>query len=307
MAKFKNFDIEDANMLCNLGRALSSPVRLEILQMLYEKGLIIGEIAKKMNIPPSSTAFHLKILEEAGLVRIEELPGTRGGMKLCTRKTDHLIIDLVRKNTNVNEVFSMEMPVGAYSSFDITPTCGLCTRDGIIGNEDVKYFFYTPERFGAGMLWTSSGYVEYQFANGIPQNKKAGKISVSMEICSEAPGYQEDWKSDITVWINGKDCGTYTCPGDFGKRRGRLTPPCVSNGSSQYGLQTVWEVSSEGSFVNAERSGETTIEELQLEKNPCITVRIGNKPDAVYVGGFNLFGKNFGDYNQDIILNVEYN
>ena len=37
-----------------------------------------------------------------------------------------------------------------------------------------------------------------------------------------------------------------------------------------------------------------------------ITVRIGNKPDAVYIGGFNLFGKNFGDYNQDIVLNIEY-
>lgn len=306
MSKFENFNIEDMNMLCNLGRALSSPVRLEILQMIYEKGLIIGEIAKKMNIPASSTAFHLKILEEAGLVRIEELPGTRGGMKLCTRKVDHVVIDLVKKNTNVDEVFSMEMPVGAYSSFDVTPTCGLCTKDGVIGNEDIKYFFYTPERFNAGMLWTSSGYVEYQFANGIPQNKKAKKISVSVEICSEAPGYREDWKSDITMWINGKDCGTFTSPGDFGKRRGRLTPPSVNNGSSQYGLQTVWEVSSEGSCVNGELAEETTIQELELEKNACITVRIGNKPDALYIGGFNLFGKNFGDYNQDIILNVEY-
>ena len=33
---------------------------------------------------------------------------------------------------------------------------------------------------------------------------------------------------------------------------------------------------------------------------------LGNKPDAKYIGGFNLFGKEFGDYAQDIILNVEY-
>jgi len=37
-----------------------------------------------------------------------------------------------------------------------------------------------------------------------------------------------------------------------------------------------------------------------------VAVRIGNKPDAHYVGGFNLFGKHFGDYDQDIILTVEY-
>lgn len=306
MAKFENFNIEDITKLCNVGRALSSPTRLEILQLLYGNGMIIGEIAKTMKIPASSAALHLKILEEAGLVRIEELPGTRGRMKLCNRKTDHIIIDLVKKDRNVNEVFSMEMPVGAYSSFDVTPTCGLCTKEEIIGNEDVKYFFYTPERFNAGMLWTSSGYVEYQFANGVPTSKKAKNLSVSLELCSEAPGYREDWKSDITMWINGKDCGTFRCPGDFGKRRGRLTPSCVVNGSSQYGLQTVWEICEKGSFINDELAGSTTIGELEVEKSPCITVRIGNKADAVYVGGFNLFGKNFGDYNQDIILKVEY-
>ena len=306
MAKFQNINIEDTTMLCSLGRALSSPVRLEILQMIYEKGMIIGEIAKQLKIPASSTAFHLKVLEEAGLVRIEELPGTRGGMKLCTRKTDHIIIDLFKKDRNVDEVFSMEMPVGAYSSFEVTPTCGMCTKEGIIGNEDIKYFFYTPERFKAGMLWTSSGYVEYQFANGIPGTKETKKLSVSVELCSEAPGYQEDWKSDITMWVNGKDCGTFTCPGDYGRRRGRLTPSCVVNGSSQYGLQTIWEIREDGNYINDEYAGEITIQDLELGKNPCITVRIGNKPDAVYVGGFNLFGKNFGDYNQDIILTVEY-
>ena len=289
-----------------LFRSLSSPIRLEILQLIYEEGMIIGEIAKKLGIPASSAAFHLKILEESDLVRIEELPGTRGGMKLCTRKIDHITIDLVRKNTNVNEVFSMEMPVGAYSSFQVMPTCGLCTKEGIIGNEDIEYFFYAPERFKAGMLWTSSGYVEYQFANGVPEDKKARRITVSVELCSEAPGYREDWKSDITMWINGKDCGTFTSPGDFGQRRGRLTPPSVINGSSQYGLQTVWEVRDDGSYINNERVAEVSVNEIGLEKNACITVRIGNKPDAVYVGGFNLFGKNFGDYNQDIILNIEY-
>ena len=37
-----------------------------------------------------------------------------------------------------------------------------------------------------------------------------------------------------------------------------------------------------------------------------VTVRIGNKPDAQYIGGFNLFGKHFGDYSQDLILTIAY-
>lgn len=33
-----------------------------------------------------------------------------------------------------------------------------------------------------------------------------------------------------------------------------------------------------------------------------VSVKIGNKPGAKYEGGFNLFGKHYGDYNQDIVL-----
>ena len=34
--------------------------------------------------------------------------------------------------------------------------------------------------------------------------------------------------------------------------------------------------------------------------------RIENKADAEYVGGFNLFGKHFGDYEQDISVSFVY-
>ena len=306
MAKVKDYDMEEMEELCDLGKALSSPIRLRILQLLYEESLIIGEIARKLELPASSTAFHLKILEQAGLIRMEEQPGTRGNTRLCTRKVDHVAINLVKKNTNVDEVFSTEMPIGAYTSCQITPTCGLYGVDGCIGNEDMEYCFYYPERMKAGMLWSSSGYVEYKFANGVPRNCKPKKVSVSMEICSEAPGYRENWKSDITVWINGMDCGTWTCPGDFGARRGRLNPPGWPDGSTQYGLQMVWEVSKEGTFINGNKVLDITVEELAVMEQAYVSVRIGNKPDAHYVGGFNIFGKHFGDYNQDIILTIEY-
>ena len=306
MAKLREFDINETDELCNLGKALSSPVRLEILRLLYDQSMIIGEIAKKLDIPASSAAFHLKLLEQAGLVRMEEQPGTRGSTKLCTIKVDHIAIDMVKKNTDIDEIFSAEMPVGAYSSCQVTPTCGLCGPAGVIGNEDAEYCFYYPERMDAGILWTASGFVEYKFANGVPKKRMAKKVSVSMEICSEAPGYREDWKSDITVWINGMDCGTWTCPGDFGGRRGRLTPSFWPNGSTQYGIQTIWEVRKDGTYINEKKVSDVAVGQLCLWEKSYVSVKIGNKPDAKYVGGFNLFGKGFGDYNQDIILTVEY-
>ncbi len=94
MAKFIQYDMDNADALCRLGKALSSPARLEILKLLYGRDLIIGSIAKELGLPVSSTAFHLRVLEEAGLISMEELPNTRGSMKLCRCSADRISVDL---------------------------------------------------------------------------------------------------------------------------------------------------------------------------------------------------------------------
>lgn len=306
MAKFKEYEAGEMEALCDLGKALSSPVRLEIMQLLYEGAMNIGEIAKVLDIPASSAAFHLNLLEQAGLIRMEKQPGTRGAVKLCIRKVDYVMINLLKRNRVVNEIYSTELPVGAFSSCSVTPTCGLYGLDGYVGNEDSEYCFYFQERMKAGILWTSSGYVEYKFANGVPKNREIKKLTLSAEICSEAPSYREDWKSDITFWINGLDTGTWTCPGDFGARRGRLNPPEWPNGNTQYGILVMLEIGQDGTYLNGRKIGDVTVDQLEIMRFPCVTVRIGNKKGAQYEGGINLFGKHFGDYNQDIVLTMEY-
>ena len=306
MSKFKEYDIDKTEELFDLGKALASTVRLEMLQLLYDRSLIIGEIAREMKLPASSAAFHARILEKAGLIRMEEQPGTRGSTKLCTRQVDCVNINLVKRNTSVNEVVNMEMPVGAFTACQVFPTCGLWSVDGVLGNEDMEQCFYYPEKILAGILWTSAGYVEYKFPNGVPKKRTPKKLSFSGEICSEAVNYKEDWKSDITVWINGKECGTWTSPGDMGERRGRLNPPGWLEGRTQYGFWVTWEVNEQGSYVNGEYAGDCTIDKLCLMEEAFVKVRIGNKADARYVGGFNLFGKDFGDYSQDLIMTIEY-
>lgn len=306
MAIFKRYDMENKEELSNLGKALSSLVRLEILELLYDKKMIIGEIAKSLQLPVSSTVFHLKILEKAGLVSVEEQPGTRGGQKLCSCKADHINIELIKKDMDVREVFSVEMPIGAYCGCQVAPTCGLYGTNGFIGEQDTEYSFYYPERVNARVLWTSSGYVDYKFANGVPFDRKAKKIRISAELCSEISGYNEEWKSDITLWINGIPCGMWRSSGDFGKRRGRLNPEYWPNGMSQHGVQVNWEINENGAYVNNEKVARTTIDQLNLSERAFIAIRIGNKPNARHVGGFNLFGRGFGDYDQDIVLTIEY-
>ncbi len=306
MAKIKEYLLEDTEAICELGRAISSPVRLEILRLLVESNLNIGEIARKMDLPQSSTAFHLKLLEKAGLARMEERPGNHGTMKVYSRKTDFANICLVPRNMDINEITRVEMPVGAYVDCSVWPTCGLCAPDGVIGMEDKEYSFYLGERSRAGLLWTSGGYVKYRFPNYLPPNRCPVSLKLSMEICSEAPGYAEGWKSDITMWVNEKECAMWTSTDDYGSRRGRLTPDFWGTGSTQFGVLVVWEIREDGSYVNRVKVSDINIQDLKLEEYPYIEMMIGNKEDAKYVGGFNLFGKTFGDYEQDILLELEY-
>ena len=49
-----------------------------------------------------------------------------------------------------------------------------------------------------------------------------------------------------------------------------------------------------------------TVEDLDIMKDGAIVLRIGNKEDAQYIGGFNIFGEKYGDYPQNIIMNLEY-
>ncbi len=309
MAKNVRLRLSDVEELNRLGKALSSPVRIRILQLLNNGKMSISEISKSIGIPASSAALDIRVLQSAGLVTVEERPGSRGNAKICTRSVDMLNIRFTKAVTDVDSIISVEMPVGNYTKCEVEPACGLANEHCILGMDDTEQSFYMPERTTAQILWSARGFVEYIFPNRLremPYKCTPQSLSVSAELCSEVPGYSEDWKSDITLWVNGKECGTWTSPGDFGKRRGKITPVTWSAGRTQYGLLTIWEVKRDGCYINNQKVGKLTVEDLDIMGNNTVLVRIGVKDDAVHKGGFNLFGKKFGDYEQDIIMSISY-
>jgi predicted transcriptional regulator len=127
-----------------------------------------------------------------------------------------------------------------------------------------------------------------------------------MEVCSEAPLHNNNWPSDITLWINDCEVGTWTCPGDFGGERGRLTPAWWDSKDTQYGLLKRWLINKEGSFIDGHPLSPLILRDLNIEQRPVISVRLGVKPEALHVGGLNLFGRAFGNYPQDLTLRLEY-
>ena len=71
-------------------------------------------------------------------------------------------------------------------------------------------------------------------------------------------------------------------------------------------MQVIWEVRSDGCYLTGERLRRVMVDDLHIMDHAFIAVKLGNKPGAKYEGGFNLFGKHYGDYNQDIVLTMEY-
>jgi predicted transcriptional regulator len=156
------------------------------------------------------------------------------------------------------------------------------------------------------MLWATNGTVTYAFPSYFAVQHTCTEFSISLEICSEAPYFNHDWKSDITFWINGVELATYTCPGDFGNRRGILNPDWWEIGNTQYGEYKVLTVSTRGIYLDGLLvNDKVTLNDLHLADSPAVMFRLGNKPDAQNIGGFNLFGKSFGDYPQDIVLTAK--
>lgn len=50
-------------------RALSDPIRLQVLELLRERELCVCELCEKLDVGQSKLSFHLKALKEAGLLR----------------------------------------------------------------------------------------------------------------------------------------------------------------------------------------------------------------------------------------------
>jgi predicted transcriptional regulator len=298
---------EDLAAAETIFKGLASEPRLNILRFLYGNVRSVNDIATALEMPPTTVAMHIRVLEEAGLVRTELQPASRGRQKMCSRiHYDRLVIILPRSNPLPKEPIVVSMPIGAFTDCQVTPTCGLATSHSLIGEVDNPAMFYHPDRVQAQIIWFKQGYLEYRFPNTLAKDVILDSLQFSMEICSEAPTHADDWPSDITLWVNNVEIGTWTSPADFGSDRGTLTPEWWGDWSSQYGLLKIWRIAQNGCFVDGNRVSDITLTNLHLRQHDFISMRIGIKQDANYVGGLNLFGHGFGNYPQDIVMRLNY-
>lgn len=290
-----------------VAKALSSDLRLKIIRLLVGKKLNVGEIAEALGIAQSTCVFNIKVLEGANLVKCEMTPASKGRQKICYLPYDEIVISLENSNQEEeNNIIITEMPIGLYTDCKISPPCGLLSGKSIIGYVDQKDSFFNPERAKAGLIWFSKGYCEYRFPKSpFSSSQKIKSLSISLEICSEYPGFNNDWPSEITLWLNNHDIGTWLSPSDGGGERGRFTPSWWDLQNTQFGYMKTWRVTHDGSFIDGEYSSDVNVSMIDYINSEYTTLRIGIKDDAKFCGGINLFGSTFGNYEQDIRFKIE--
>ena len=285
-------------------KALASDARLRILALLGTQVRSVNQLAHMMDIPLSTAAMHVKELEDAELITTELQPATRGQQKSCSRRYEQVLLQLPPLEGQEVKAFEVSMPIGAYVRYEALPTCGLASENALIGMIDDPVSFLEPERMNAQILWFRQGFVEYQFPYRLPASATAESLQIRLEICSEAPTHNDHWPSDITVWVNDVEIGTWTSPADFGGTRGALTPGWWLDADSQFGQLKRWEVSQTGTFVDGVQLSDVKLRDLKLQAHHGVSIRIGIKPDARHIGGLNLFGRKFGNYPEDITLRI---
>lgn len=287
-----------------LYEALDSEIRLGILDELLTHGeLNLAHFAKRFDVSNGAITAHIKKLHEAGLIEITTASGVRGTQKICRLAADKLIVDFTSRPQAEGKVESAQIDVGHYIGYDIHPTCGLATREKMVGGFDDPACFSYPERVNAGILWFAYGYVEYLVPNYLKEDDELVELQFSLEAASEAPGYSAYFPSDIYFSVNGHTLGYYTSKGEYNDRPGTANPGWWYGNLGQYGKKILISVNREGTFVSGVRASAVTLRDLGLAPQSKIVFRISVPQDAAHCGGLTLFGRGFGDYNEGIVCN----
>lgn len=295
--------LDDALIVC---KALSSELRIDIIKLLNKHHKMnLNELSECLGVTNGAMTSHIKILLESGIIDIEHTSGKRGSQKTCSLKENQFLINLNNQKKCKNS-YETEIPIGQYSNYLASPTCGICTTSAIIGEVDDNRYFDSPMHVDAGILWLSKGFLEYRIPNYLKMGQTPTELQFSFEISSEAPGTQENWPSDIYFYFNDIPLGYWTSPGDFGNKRGFYSPNWWPSYWNQYGLLKLLSINATGTYLDGQQISNVTIQSLKLDSKSELKLKFAVMEQSKHIGGMTLFGKGFGNHNQNIKVQVTY-
>lgn len=292
----------------NLGffQCFSSEKKLRIIELLNDGPKNIGELANLLGVSSTIVTRHIRALEEAGVVQFNLSPGKRGLQKICSLAVKEVLLSFNSREESRNNQHTIELNIGDYAAYDVEPTCGLASEDNYIGLIDDARYFSNPKRRMSKLIWFQSGYIEYHIPSyEFDRNKNMKSINFSLELGSEYPGYKDEYPSDIYFHINDVLMGFWTSPGNFGSKKGLYTPEWFTCGT-QFGLLKNLTIKTDGTYIDGNKISEVNINDIGINNKDNLSFKISSPKTANHPGGVTIFGKGFGNYDQEIIITLTY-
>jgi predicted transcriptional regulator len=146
----------------------------------------------------------------------------------------------------------------------------------------------------------AEGITHYHSALMLPDDVPSSKIT--------------DGQTDLTFWVGGVE--TCTVPVEEYSRyaRGGRYTPIWWRGSAYGKLVSIW-IGPDGTLIDNQKVSPVTLDQVldhnrltrdrllknSLSSSDYLSFRIGIKPDAKHISGFNVFGKGFGNHPVDVM------
>jgi len=246
---------------------------------------------------------HIRKLEQAQLIKTEKGSGQDWKKKYLSLKTDFININFPAKVFPQMNLTSQSVKIGHFTDFEAKPSCGMATKDRLIGALDDPKSFLDQDRVDASIIWLNNGFLEYKIPNPLKTGEKIELLEISMEIASEFPISNNYWPSDLSFYLNNHCIGKYTIPGNFSDVRGSLTPKWWIDEFSQYGLLKHLRINRYDTSLDGEKLTDHNLNEIDLDHSDFFTFKIAAPATAENAGGLTIFGDRWGNYPQDLLFN----
>ena len=127
--------------LASFAKAIGSELRIQIvLYVTQHPGIGLMELSEQFGVSRAAITQNIKILTAAGLIELGESGEKSSARKGCFVTEDKFLLNF-RRQLLTQKIYATEIPIGQYSDFAITPTCGLATPEELIGKVDDPSFF----------------------------------------------------------------------------------------------------------------------------------------------------------------------
>ena len=286
-------------------KVLNNPARYKILLQLKNKPMSISELARAINITQPTVTTYVNQLEKVGLVftRMQKTPNNY--TRLCYTLYDGLSLNWCEEEIKRLETqYSLDMPVGHYSSIECGASSFLATQARIIADSKDVSLFYHPIRMDAELLVISQGTVKYLFPYNIPEKYKILQLELSAEI--NVAFTNQEIPTKVMLSINNLNFGPLTLIPDKNMMENKHMPEWYPENLTTRGKLFTWRVDSNKVYINSESFANFKLSDLNLTAMQTIEVAFYVGLSNQLNGGLVIFGKNFGVCNQDIRLTIKY-